>query len=505
MSSTPASADTAAAPEPSSRLPPAHPWILAAGAALLAARRSVSPSASDGLAALAAALGATGLLWLALRPFLRDAPRRAVLLSAWLALAFSHGLELARRTATLGSFSPMARAAVLLGALALLGLAAAWAVARARSLRRLSRGLDVAALLLAAGAALHSLRGAPPGSADGEAPDIYYVVLDTYGSSRTLADVYHFDDEELISFLRDRGFYVATESVSNYPITFNSLASSLNMEYVNYLEEELGPASVDWEATARLVRTSAVMRALKTAGYRIVTFDSGWEPTRRSEVADRVVHPCWADSALLSLVEMTPLSFFWRDLERRSARVRCIFEELGRIDDGAPLFVFAHLTVPHPPFLFGPNGEWRDPAGVPFDGGEGETYRQGYRDAVSFVNGRLRASVDRILVRAGGRAIVVIQGDHGPASSPEWKSPGIGFQRERFGILSAYRVPASIESRLYPSITPVNTFRLLLGRGAGGPHPLLPDRSFFCTYERPYSFREVTAELRSPHPPAARR
>ncbi|MCJ7608209.1 hypothetical protein MUP00_00870, partial [Candidatus Bathyarchaeota archaeon] len=63
---------------------------------------------------------------------------------------------------------------------------------------------------------------------------------------------------------------------------------------------------------------------------------------------------------------------------------------------------------------------------------------------------------------------------------------------ERTGILNAYYLPADSRSKLYPSITPVNTFRLIFDSCFGTHYGLLPDRVHFSTYEDRFRFVDVT-------------
>ena len=66
--------------------------------------------------------------------------------------------------------------------------------------------------------------------------------------------------------------------------------------------------------------------------------------------------------------------------------------------------------------------------------------------------------------------------------------------RERLSIFSAYRVPPAIREKLYPSITPVNSFRLLFRGLFGDEMPLLADRSFYSAYESPFRYVELADE-----------
>ena len=54
------------------------------------------------------------------------------------------------------------------------------------------------------------------------------------------------------------------------------------------------------------------------------------------------------------------------------------------------------------------------------------------------------------------------------------------------------RVPERIEARLYPEITPVNTFRLLFRELFDAELELLPDRTYFSSYRDPLDFEDVT-------------
>ena len=56
-------------------------------------------------------------------------------------------------------------------------------------------------------------------------PDIYYIILDAYGSQDTLENYYNFDNEKFLNFLEEHDFYIATESKSNYGYTRYSLSS----------------------------------------------------------------------------------------------------------------------------------------------------------------------------------------------------------------------------------------------------------------------------------------
>ena len=65
---------------------------------------------------------------------------------------------------------------------------------------------------------------------------------------------------------------------------------------------------------------------------------------------------------------------------------------------------------------------------------------------------------------------------------------------ERFGILNAYYLPGGGEQHLYESITPVNTFRVILNHYFDHNLELLPDRSYYSLWQRPFWFVPVPPE-----------
>ena len=64
------------------------------------------------------------------------------------------------------------------------------------------------------------------------------------------------------------------------------------------------------------------------------------------------------------------------------------------------------------------------------------------------------------------------------------------------GILSAYYLPDKEISGLYPSISPVNTFRLIFNLYFGTSHTLLPDESYcYRDEDHPYDLFSITDRL----------
>ena len=205
--------------------------------------------------------------------------------------------------------------------------------------------------------------------------------------------------------------------------------------------------------------------------------------------------------------------------EQSRERVLCGFSTLAQIPRriAGPRYVFAHFVFPEPPLLFGRNGEL--PAGhFADDPARQWADKSGYVDQVVYANRKVLAAIDRILAGSPTPPIIVLQSDHGSASSAwRWmysdegppasgREPGLDlFLRERMGILNAYRLPPPAAAALYPTITPVNSFRVIFNACFGERYPLLADRSLFSRYAHPYWFIDVTDRVPWPAPAPAPR
>ncbi len=460
---------------------------------------------------LIAALGSAALLGV-LWAVLRDLARASVLASLAVILFFAHGHVV---NVIAGAGTRAAWIAVVVEGLLVAGAAVAlWRAKRVPD--ALSNLLVVAAAIFVAfplvSIAVHAVRrtaegpsAAATGPTAGETapsvrPDIYYVILDSYASGASLGEFYDYDNTPFLDALRARGFYVADGSHSNYGSTLLSLSSSLNM---TYLDEMTAPHRETGDRTVLMnaVRQSAVVQSLRARGYRFVNIASGFSGTDPMPEADVEMKPRkgYLNEFELLLVSTTPLAMVpaLRDvtdpfLLRRGAVLNA-FESLGAVpEDPNPQFVLAHVLTPHPPFVFDREGNMKERKGrfnqTKYTKAE---YVDGYRGQVEYANGQLLDAIDRILARypKDRRPVIILQGDHGPKSLRRGKAGTEAFNRERFQILNAYLVPDGCV--LYPTISPVNSFRALFSCLFGEQLAPLPDQSFFSTSRKPYNFKPV--------------
>jgi hypothetical protein len=127
-----------------------------------------------------------------------------------------------------------------------------------------------------------------------------------------------------------------------------------------------------------------------------------------------------------------------------------------------------------------------------------EQFIQGYHDQALFVTKQLQKAVDAILLNSPTPPIIIIQGDHGYEAKVDDSPYTNQDYRDRMAILNAYHLPAGAAKKLYPSISPVNTFRLIFSHYFNANLPLLPDKSYFSSEAHPYDFINLQNILATP-------
>jgi hypothetical protein len=337
--------------------------------------------------------------------------------------------------------------------------------------------------------------------------DIYFIVLDGYASSRILTDVYDFSNQSFTDILTDRGFYVAAESSSNYAHTIPSLASSLNMDYIQHLINRVGVKSMD--QAYQLIHDNKVMNILRSIGYRFINYPSGSFPSNYNKFALNI--KCGGlneftmvliQSTMLRPLGELPFIDFLPYVSTRQ-RILCTFSSLASLHTiNEPKFVFAHIISPHPPYVFGADGE-KLPKAVMKMTGDIWGEKEDYVNQLMYVNKQIEIIIDEILNNSRIPPIIIIQADHGPAATiydsdnNGWDNPSITGLNERMRILNAYYLPAGGDSILYDFITPVNNFRIVFNYYFGTNQSLLEDEIYYSPLDQTYNFSNVTEKIKN--------
>lgn len=238
--------------------------------------------------------------------------------------------------------------------------------------------------------------------------DIYYIIADTYARGDALLEI-GFDNSQFIADLEARGFYVAKCRESNYFFTSLSLASSLNMDYVQALNGGFDSTFSDDEKIDAMIKHGKVRAILEQMGYQSIAFYTGyfWSSWQDADVyltsgigANYLLMNTYLSPFEAQFIKTTALviltdaqSILQPELYIRInfpyydhlQRQLYIMDEIQKIPErqGAK-FVFAHLLLPHYPYIFAADGSlisdpnyWNSPILKDYPSSQ-EYFRKGY-------------------------------------------------------------------------------------------------------------------------------
>lgn len=328
-------------------------------------------------------------------------------------------------------------------------------------------------------------------------PDIYYLILDGYERADKLQQYYGYDNSSFIEALEGSGFYVAHDSRSNYLNTTYSLNTAFNLQYFHAF-----PKLAQQNARYNL-RTNYLTDFLRGQGYQIVVFESGTgdstdqyadvlaapaaQPDNRRPIINRFEALLLRTTAGVLLFEADSKSAVAesvnRELDLRRERISYAFTHLPDYAGAAdPQFVFAHIYLPHMPFLYGPDG-----APLGYHGNTNfywyetppENYIDQYIDQIEYLNTEVRRTIDRIIAGSNRPLVIILQSDHGDDKYLDWDEPSAQGVDVRSATLSAVYFSDKAYEDFYPSMSTVNTFRLVINHWFGTQFDRLADRIYF--------------------------
>jgi hypothetical protein len=329
-----------------------------------------------------------------------------------------------------------------------------------------------------------------------DGPDVYYLLIDGFANPDILKEQGGPDVSAFIDQLKQLGFYVVSCAQDNYDHTRPSLASSLNMDYLEALDLPLNLNRDSVPAYQEAISHSQSRSAFESMGYKFVTFkpvytflnipDSDYyydadDVTpfyNKLEVVNfqylflstTILRPLMEAQVLapksferlptpiLQLLYPKASLFTTREYKQYQQNLYSL-QKLSEVP-GLPgkKFVYAHLFMTHQPYVFNPDGSFRWP---PKDD------EKAYFAQIEYTSKRLPEVLKKILQDSKTPPVIIVQSDHGYVNSPK-----------RVKIINAYYLPDGGEKDLYPNITPVNSFRVVLNRYFSGNYPLLKDQTF---------------------------
>ncbi|MEM9574659.1 MAG: hypothetical protein AAF870_05460, partial [Pseudomonadota bacterium] len=264
-------------------------------------------------------------------------------------------------------------------------------------------------------------------------PDVIYIVPDRYASKSTLKDVYGVANDNFYAELQRRGFSVQPNANANYPTTAHSLSSTHNSGYLEAFAKTYGRQSSSLQPLYSSIEDNLAQRAMRKLGYDFINAGSWWDGSRFNRMADANYGTYLEDGfsrILISEVEAiiagnTPLPIlldlrdvFFGPVECQ--RIKRKLNWLGQVGNrDKPVFVLAHMTIPHMPIVADGDGNCfpKAKAMYPSPGEPFSELKSAYAEYLRYFNNAVLDIFDHQKQRRenGGRELVfVVQSDEGP-------------------------------------------------------------------------------------------
>ena len=291
--------------------------------------------------------------------------------------------------------------------------------------------------------------------ASAEKPNVYHIILDEYTDNEILTKKFGYNNEKFLEFLNNNGFYMHDKLFSTFGSTVKELNVILNMEY----PKEHRWMYEDYES----LNNNKVMSIFSNQDYSVIETNSMMRWKNFSDVDTKLCYDTnFINSEFLDQVlGKSIIRYFLEKYQQDTRRdtVRCTFNVLNEITlktDG-PKYVFSHVYVPHPPFLFGPNGENVIPDRREISGLQSWENPQGYVNQLIYATNEITVVIKNI-VKNDPNAIIIVQGDTGTLTGTDISKKTMKEIYQAHSILYAVRIP-DVEDSDY--MIPVNTYRII--------------------------------------------
>lgn len=314
-------------------------------------------------------------------------------------------------------------------------------------------------------------------------PSVYFILMDEYSGSDALQQYFNYDNSRTEQFLQSEGFHVNRHTNSNYLLTVFSVASTLNMDFIN----DLGLASVDnhfgYRKAIKLISDNTVMNFMRANGYRINNFSylrlpgappvfkAGYLPGEIDLIINKTMYSRIADNLHRVMANMFRNEEALKKeddfyINNNEAMLSGVLNE-ARKKQSQPSFTYLHLMMPHEPIAFDSTGQRI----TPFWARNKYTQQQlddAYLQYLVYTNNRMRAFISELKKATNGEAIIILMSDHGYRRIPV--STGLSWQ-----TFNAVYLPGQQYNKWYDGVTNVNQFRVLLNTAFGQQLPMLKD------------------------------
>jgi hypothetical protein len=323
---------------------------------------------------------------------------------------------------------------------------------------------------------LHTAKHLKPFTTN-DKPGVFFLLLDMYPSDSVLSKYLGHQNIAMNSFLKERGFFVSGNARSLYGETYYSLASTLSLQSLPYVDDPAVKAYKKPLIALKNIQASSLPKIFENSGYTFrnySVFDFPGQPSPlRFNLNYHLRNALTGTTFFNRFYDTFEPDFFqasrgidagfikrsWSNnvkddlqwLEKKFAAMPG-----GMPASSQPAFNYFHLVMPHPPILYDSSGkEYAIKDRYAYNGFV--KTNENFISYLEYANRSVKKMVDAILKQSGGDAIIILQGDHGYREFQD-RFPDV----VRYGIFNAVYLPKQHYQNFHDSMTPVYTFRQIL-------------------------------------------
>jgi hypothetical protein len=320
-------------------------------------------------------------------------------------------------------------------------------------------------------------------------PDVYLLLFDEYPGFASLKDSFNFSNDSLHNYFTANSFKVLPV-FSNYDLTYFSMSSMLNMQYVKKDFNNLQLTQRDFQKRGVEINHASLFPIFKSIGYTIRNFsifDIDDQPAVSVEnsfllahsilLTDKILHNRLKRDLGGSLGNWIPfwknINFYQHDFDNKLAEELLL--KSAAENKATPEFVYTHFMMPHGPYYFDSLGNKN-----PFEKISHYTMwtdKPLFVGYLKYINKRMINMINTIISHKPN-AIIMVMGDHGFRA---YNTGGL-YQAPRYDNLCAVRFPDNKHREIKDRWSTVNLFRYVFNCEFGQAIPYLADSSVVLRY-----------------------
>ena len=318
-------------------------------------------------------------------------------------------------------------------------------------------------------------------------PDVYFLLFDEYPGYKSLKDSFAFSNDSLYHFFEKKEFKILP-TFSNYNMTFYSMASMLNMDYIEEPFMPLANTMDDDQQRIKEIKNALAIQDFKSMGYSFTNysiFDILDQPSLKGNSfvisqATLITHKIFFNKILKDLgwhfisgkFSIPYIKFIAMHEDRNNQFIEKKLAEIKPNNTKVPQFIYAHFNMPHPPLFYDSTGNYLPVAQIFND--QSYANKQLFLSYLKFANRKITSIVESLCANDPG-SIIIVMSDHGYRNYHNSKL----IEPLHFDNICAVRFPDKNYLPLKKKWSNVNFFRYLFNCEFNQGMPYLNDSAIY--------------------------